>query len=232
MKELWLFPVLLAEESATEDVLPQGVTVHFSGISTFMVENIRSARRFLTSLKQGIVIDDCTFFLLDKNTTEEEVRKFLANQSGRIGVMSEAGCPGIADPGSLAVRWAHQMGWKVKPLVGPTSIALGLMASGMSGQSFVFHGYLPIEAKDRQGKIRSLVQAVQKLNQTQIFIETPYRNQALLAALLQEVPPNVRLCIGCNLTAANEWIWAGTVADWRKKVLPEGKWPAIFLLGQ
>lgn len=232
MKELWLFPVLLSEESAIEDVLPQGVTVHFSGISTFMVENIRSARRFLTSLKQGIVIDDCTFFLLDKNTTEDEVRVFLANQSGRIGVMSEAGCPGIADPGSLAVRWAHQMGWKVKPLVGPTSIALGLMASGMSGQSFVFHGYLPIEAKDRQGKIRSLVQAVQKLNQTQIFIETPYRNQALLAALLQEVPPNVRLCIGCNLTAANEWIWAGTVADWRKKALPEGKWPAIFLLGQ
>lgn len=231
MKELLLFPVLLAEDTKAEDVLPKGTIDQLEGISTFMVENIRSARRFLTGLKRGIVIDACTFFVLDKDTPEADVKAFLVEQSGRIAVMSEAGCPGIADPGSLAVRWAHAFGWHVRPLIGPTSIALGLMASGMSGQSFVFHGYLPIDSKERQGKIRSMVQAVQKGNQTQIFIETPYRNQALLAALIQEIPGNIRLCVGINLTATNEWIWAGSIADWKRRSIPEGKWPAIFLVG-
>lgn len=232
MNELWLFPVVLSDESNTRDVLPAGVLEALDGISVFLVENVRTARRFLSGLKRGIVIDDLTFFVLDKNTPSEEVKSFLKAQSGKVGVMSEAGCPGIADPGSVAVRWAHDLGWMVKPLVGPTSIALGLMSSGMSGQSFVFHGYLPIDSKERQAKVRSMIQAVQKSNQTQIFIETPYRNHALLAALLQELPGNMRLYVGCHLTGPNEWIWSGPVSEWKGKKIPEGKWPAIFCIGQ
>lgn len=232
MKELWLFPIVLAEDAQLDDVLPTGIVNSLVEIKVFMVENVRTARRFLAGLKKGIVIDELSFFVLDKDTPSQKVKSFLMSQSGRVGVMSEAGCPGIADPGSLAVRWAHDLGWQVKPLVGPTSIALGLMASGMSGQSFTFHGYLPIDARERSMKLKSMIQSVQKGNQTQIFIETPYRNHALLSALIAEVPGNLRLCVGCHLTGKNEWIWSGPVSEWKLKKLPDGKWPAIFLLGQ
>lgn len=228
--QLYLLPTVLSEGS-TEKVIPPQVVELIAQIPVFFVENVRTARRFLSSLKLGIVIADIQFIELTKDTPELDTKKQLASLSGDVGVLSEAGCPGIADPGSVVVKWAHVLGWKVVPSVGPSSILLGLMGSGFNGQSFTFHGYLPIDSNALVKKLKSMVVDVQARNETQIWIETPYRNHAMLETICKVVPPTIRLCIGYGLTGKEEFIWTGTIAQWQKKQIHFHKIPAIFLLG-
>jgi 16S rRNA (cytidine1402-2'-O)-methyltransferase len=197
----------------------------------YFVENIRTTRRFISELKVGKVIDQLHFFELDKDTSLAQVKQYFKEipPQQNIGVISEAGCPGVADPGALAVQVAHQIGMKVVPLVGPSSILLGLMASGFSGQSFVFHGYLPIEKVERSKKIKSLEQEAKK-GQTQIFMETPFRNNQLLEDLFANLGGASLLCIACNVTAADEMIQTKSINDWKKQKPDLHKKPTMFLL--
>jgi 16S rRNA (cytidine1402-2'-O)-methyltransferase len=183
-------------------------------------------------LKLGKVIEQLTFFELNKDTSIEQVRKYFSEvpRGTDIGVISEAGCPGVADPGSLAVKVAHQYNIKVVPLVGPSSILLALMASGFSGQSFVFHGYLPIDKQERIKKIKALENESRK-QQTQIFMETPFRNNSFLEDLLANCQPSTNLCIAANITATDEMIQTKTIAEWAKKKPDLHKIPTMFLIG-
>lgn len=229
--QLYLLPTVLSE-GTTEKVLPPQVVELIAQIPVFFVENVRTARRFISSLKLGVVISDIQFVELTKETPELDTKNQLANLTGNVGVLSEAGCPGIADPGSVVVKWAHILGWKVIPMVGPSSILLGLMGSGFNGQSFTFHGYLPIDSNALAKKMKSIISEVQSKNETQIWIETPYRNHAMLETICKVTPPTMRLCIGYDLTGVDEFIWTGTIAQWQKKQIHFHKIPAIFLLGQ
>ncbi|MGA0558185.1 SAM-dependent methyltransferase [Larkinella sp. VNQ87] len=232
MPSLYLIPTVLAENTAEQVLSPQ-IRAVVGQTKVFFVENVRTARRFISSLKTGVVIDELTFYELNKDTPETEtagqLRRLLLEQQD-AGILSEAGCPGVADPGAVAVRLAHQMGWRVWPLVGPSSILLALMASGMSGQSFAFHGYLPIEKPARLQQIRQLEQDARKRDQTQIFMETPYRNNALLADLLATCHPETRLCIACHLTADDELIRTLSIREWKTQVPDLHKKPSLFLL--
>ncbi len=203
-----------------------------AGLQYFFVENPRTARRFISSLNTGQQIRQLTLFKLDKNTKAES----LAADFARIpagedaGVLSEAGCPGVADPGALAVEWAHQHNAEVVPLSGPSSILLALMGSGFSGQQFAFHGYPPIETQQRQKYLRQLEQYSAKYRQTQILIETPYRNNSLLADVLKTCQPQTRLCIAADVTAPEQLIKTLAVATWQKQVPDLHKRPVVFLL--
>jgi 16S rRNA (cytidine1402-2'-O)-methyltransferase len=171
--------------------------------------------------------------LLDKDTPPTDTRRQiqeLMEQRRNAGVLSEAGCPGVADPGAVVVGMAHKLGWKVVPLVGPSSILLALMASGLSGQSFVFHGYLPIDRHDRGRALRFLEKEAQQRTQTQIFMETPYRNNALLSDVLSSCHPETRLCIACNLTAPDSFIQTKTLREWKASLPDLHKKPTVFLL--
>ena len=230
---LYLIPVPLADQTA-EQVLPAQISAAVANLDVFFVENLRTARRFISGLKLGKVIDDLTFFELNKDTPEAQTLAQLTAiyQNGQsAGVLSEAGCPGIADPGAVAVKIAHQLGLEVVPLVGPSSILLALMASGMSGQSFVFHGYLPIDRQQRATALRKLEKEVAARQQTQIFIETPYRNQQLFEDLLQTCAPNTRLCVACNLTAPDGFVKTMAVRAWQNLQINLHKKPTIFLIG-
>ncbi|WP_026997468.1 SAM-dependent methyltransferase [Flectobacillus major] len=227
---LFLIPTTLAPDTANQVLAPQikeviGVTNHF------FVENIRTARRFISELKLGKVIDELHFYELTKDTSIEQVRAYFKTvpKGEAIGVMSEAGCPGIADPGAVAVKVAHQLGIQVRPLVGPSSILLGLMASGFSGQSFVFHGYLPIEKVERHKALRALEKDAQK-QQTQIFMETPFRNNTFLEDILQICNPTMQLCIACNVSGSDEFIQTKSIAQWQKQKPDLHKKPTMFLL--
>ena len=191
---LYLIPVPLSDGPAS-DVLPQRNIAIVSEIRHFIVENVRSARRFLKKCNRNIDIDALTFSTLDEHTRPEEVGAMLQplRQGEAVGVISEAGCPAIADPGADAVAIAQREGLKVIPLVGPSSILMSLMASGFNGQSFAFIGYLPIEPQQRQRKLHNMVQCINSLDQTQIFIETPYRNNRLMAEMVKSLPPRLRL---------------------------------------
>jgi 16S rRNA (cytidine1402-2'-O)-methyltransferase len=231
MNKLFLIPTPLAE-NATECVLPSGVVDQITQINTFFVENIKTARRFLSGLKRGIIIDELEFILLDKRSNFDEVLMQLSGLDTSVGVLSEAGCPGVADPGALAVDAAHQLGWEVVPLVGPSSILLALMASGFNGQSFAFHGYLPIDKKDRNKRIRELERAVTTHQQTQIFMETPYRNTQLFESLLEVCHPDTRLSVSVNLTAEDAFSKTRSILSWKGVARPDlHKKPAIFILG-
>jgi 16S rRNA (cytidine1402-2'-O)-methyltransferase len=226
---VYLIPAFL-DESAPE-VLPEYVIRSVKSCAVFFVENERSARRYLKKLWKEMEIDRYTWFVIHK--AEETVKQEFLNQlkqGKQIGILSEAGCPGIADPGQLLVAAAHQAGATVKPLVGPSSILLALMASGLNGQLFQFNGYLPVDAAGRNKKIRELEALSQRQSSTQVCIETPYRNQAMLQALLENCKPATRLCIAVNLTGPGESIRTKTIADWRKSVPGLQKQPAIFLL--
>ena len=227
---LYLIPTVIAEDTATQVLSPQIRDV-IQHTTHFLVENVRTARRFISSLQMGIVIDSLHFELLTKDTSLAEVQTALAplKKGINIGVLSEAGCPGIADPGALAAQVAHDFKAKIVPLVGPSSIFLTLMASGMSGQQFAFHGYLPIEAKERNQAIKQLEQESARKKQAQIFIETPYRNQKLLDDLVQTLQPGTRLCIGKNLTAPDEAVISQAVAAWRKEKIVLDKVPVVFI---
>jgi len=227
---LFLIPTVLAEDTSGTVLSPQ-IADTVLNLDIFFVENIRTARRFISSLKLGKVIDELTFFELTKDTPLTETRQQLLNLTKNAGIISEAGCPGVADPGAVAVKLAHEAGIKVVPLVGPSSILLALMASGMSGQSFTFHGYLPIDKVQRKKAIQQLERDAQMRNQTQIFMETPFRNNQLMEAVIETCQSDTSLCVASSITASDEFIKTLPVRQWRKEKPDLHKKPTIFLIG-
>jgi 16S rRNA (cytidine1402-2'-O)-methyltransferase len=228
---LYLIPTVLAEDTAAA-VLPAQVRDCVAGLDLFLVEELRTARRFVKALCPEKVIESLTFTPLHKDSTDTEVLQALKPvMEGRsAGIISEAGCPGIADPGAEAVRIAHTKGIKVVPLVGPSSILLALMGSGFSGQQFAFHGYLPIERGARTAAIKALEKEMLAKDQTQILMETPYRNNQMLEDLLKTLQPNTRLCLAANLTSPQEILQTKPVNEWRKQAPDLHKQPALFLI--
>ena len=229
---VYLIPTVLHEDEQALQTIPAYITEAVKNCSIFFVENERTARRYLKKLWREMVIDNYQWHTIHK--AEEAVQQTFVHhlkQSQNIGIISEAGCPGIADPGQLLVAAAQSIGAVVKPLVGPSSILLALMASGMIGQCFQFHGYLPIDNVERKKKLKELEVDSQKRHCTQIFIETPYRNNALMQDTLQTLQPSTKFCIAADITAPTESIITKTVAAWKKES-PSNlhKRPAIFLL--
>lgn len=231
---LYLIPVTLGDTSI-EAVLPSGNKDVILQIRHFIVEDVRSARRFLKKVDRDIDISALTFYELNKHTSAADLSGYLdpllAGES--MGVISEAGCPAVADPGADVVAMAQRKGLRVVPLVGPSSIILSVMASGFNGQSFAFHGYLPIESSERARKLKTLEQRIYAEHQTQLFIETPYRNHRMIEDILQNCRPQTRLCIAANITCEGEYIRTRTVKEWKSAQLPDlSKIPCIFLLYQ
>jgi 16S rRNA (cytidine1402-2'-O)-methyltransferase len=203
------------------------------GIDTFIVEELRTARRFLRKAGYTKDFEEVTFHLLNEHTPDHEASGMLESSSAgkHVGLLSEAGLPCIADPGNIVVRLAHRKGIRVIPLIGPSSIMLALMASGLNGQNFVFHGYLPVKPDERTKVLRELEHAASKGNQTQIFIETPYRNLQMLESIVKVCHPSLTLCIAADLTLETEWIRSLTLNEWKKQKPELHKRPAVFLLG-
>ena len=228
---LFLIPVTLGDTEHRR-VLPEYNLEVIRGIRHFVVENVRTARRFLKKADPAIVIDDLTFYELNKHTSPEVVAGYLAPlaKGESVGVISEAGCPAVADPGADVVAIAQRKRYPVVPLVGPSSIILSVMASGFNGQSFAFYSYLPIDANERMNVIKKLEGRVYSENQTQLFIETPYRNQKLVEELIKLCRPSTKLCIASNITCADEFIQTRPVKDWAGKVPDLAKKPTIFLI--
>ncbi|HML65745.1 MAG TPA: SAM-dependent methyltransferase [Dysgonomonas sp.] len=228
---LYLIPVTLGETSI-EQVLPTYNKEIILQIKYFIVENIRSARRFLKKVESNINIDELTFYELNKHTKPEDIENYLNPMVNgfHVGIISEAGCPAIADPGSDIVAIAQKKNYKVVPLVGPSSILLSLMASGFNGQGFAFHGYLPIDGAERIRKIKQLENLIHHEHQTQIFIETPYRNQKLVEDIIKHCTPSTKLCIAMNITCENEYIRTLSVKQWAKQLPDMAKQLCIFLL--
>lgn len=228
---LYLIPVTLGETNI-EQVLPEYNKTIILGIKHFIVENLRSARRFLKQVDRDIDIDSLTFYELNKHTDLNKISNYLnpLSTGESIGIISEAGCPAIADPGSDVVAIAQRKGYAIVPLVGPSSILLSLMASGFNGQSFSFHGYLPIDNKERRQKIEQMEHRIMKENQTQLFIETPYRNEKLVEDLINYCNPSVKLCIAMNLTCEDEFVKTKPIKEWKNKMPDMHKKPCIFLL--
>jgi len=226
---IYLIPSVL-DESALQTIPPYIVDA-VKECKVIFAENERTARRFLKAMDRQIVIDDYEWFTIHK--AEEELLstfKQKIKEEKNIAIISEAGCPGIADPGQVLIAAAQEMGAIVKPLVGPSSILLALMASGMNGQQFEFVGYLPIDSLERNKAITGLEVASQKKNSTQVFIETPYRNNQLIETLLKICKPSTKLCIAAELTSPAEFIKTKTITEWRKEKTDFHKKPVIFLL--
>ena len=232
MAKLFLVPNVLSEAD-WQNVLPAGVFSILTNTRYFIVENVRTARRFLKLVNKEIDIDSLTFFELNKYTQATDLPKFLIpiEQGFDVAVISEAGCPGVADPGADIVKIAHEKNITVMPVVGPSSILLALMASGLNGQNFTFHGYLPVKPHERTRAIASLEKQVKNSQQTQIFIETPYRNNQMVNDLLKTCSPSTLLCVAANITGENEFIATKTIQQWKKSVPDLHKIPAIFLIG-
>ncbi len=229
MALVYLIPVPLSEDAAT--TISLSVSEVIVECKVFFAENIRTARRFFKKINPAIVIDNyewISFSNGDENAKKIFIEKLKAGDT--IGIVSEAGCPGIADPGQELVALAHQKGATVKPLVGPSSILLALMASGLNGQQFCFQGYLPIEANDRAKKIKELEAQSKRNGSTQLFIETPYRNNQLLETILLHAQPTTMLCIAADITSSSEFIATKTISNWKKEKPDLHKRPVIFCL--
>lgn len=228
---LYLLPVTLGE-TTIEKVLPTYNKEIILGIKHFIVEDIRSARRFLKKVERNINIDELTFYPLNKHTSPEDISGYLKPlmEGHPMGVISEAGCPAVADPGADVVAIAQRKNLKVVPLVGPSSIILSVMGSGFNGQSFAFHGYLPIEPNERIKRIKALEQRVYSENQTQLFIETPYRNLKMMEDILKNCRSQTKLCVAANITCEGEFIKTKTVKEWQGKLPDINKIPCIFLI--
>ena len=229
---LYLIPVPLADEAAAKSNTPFLLDT-INSIDEYIVENEKTARKFLKLAGLQIPQSQLTIYdygkhARDKGSIKDFFKGLLAGKN--VGLMSEAGCPGVADPGAEIVAEAHKLGIKVIPLVGPSSILLALMASGFSGQKFCFHGYLPIDKVDRSRKIKELENQAVKERQTQIFIETPFRNNQLHTELLKTCKPNTRLCVASNLTAEDEFVMTLSIDNWRKRTDDFHKKPTIFLI--
>ncbi len=229
--KLYLIPIPLGECSF-EYVLPGDISNIISNLEHFIVENTRTVRRYIRATNAQKNIDEITFFVLNKHTKKQEIEAFLepAKKGYNMGIISEAGLPGIADPGAEIVSLAHKLNIEVVPLVGPSSIFLALMASGMNGQSFTFHGYLPIKSNERIQKLKSIEKESQKEDKTQIFMETPYRNNKLFADILKTCRKNTRLCVASNITLQDEYIKTKTVENWQEEEINLHKKPTVFLL--
>ncbi|PHR43709.1 MAG: SAM-dependent methyltransferase [Fluviicola sp.] len=231
--KLFLLPTTMGSEN-WEHVIPAEVAKFAIETRHFAVENIKSARRYLRRLDRTFPIDDCTFFILSKKTPPEELPQMLKpiKEGHNVAIISDAGCPGIADPGADLVALAHQKGIFVSPLTGPSSILLGLIGSGFNGQSFVFHGYVPKDRKQRVRAFKDYEKTATKTGQTQIFMETPFRNMNLLEDLLNECMDATQLCIACDLTMPTERIQTMSVANWRENAFDLSKRPTMFLFGK
>ncbi|HJA85770.1 MAG TPA: SAM-dependent methyltransferase [Candidatus Bacteroides avicola] len=228
---LYLLPVTLGD-TPLDKVLPSYNLEVIAHIRHFIVEDVRSARRFLKKVNKEFDIDSMTFYPLNKHTSPADISGYLKplQEGNPMGVISEAGCPAVADPGADVVAIAQQKNLKVVPLVGPSSIILSVMASGFNGQSFSFNGYLPIEAGERAKKLKQLEQRVYTEQQTQLFIETPYRNNRLMEDILHHCRPQTKLCIAANITCEDQYIKTQSVKNWQGHLPDLSKTPCIFLL--
>lgn len=229
---LYLIPVTLGETPINQ-VIPEFNTQLINEIDIYIVENIKTARRFLKRSGITIPISEITFYELNKRTQLEDLASFIKPLliGKNVGVLSEAGCPGVADPGADIVELAQQRNIKVVPLVGPSSILLSIMGSGFNGQSFCFNGYLPKEQKDRIAKLKELERRVYSQKQTQLFIETPFRNVNLFEDVLKNLNDNTKLCIAIDITLPTEQIITKSVIDWKTTKINLHKRPCIFLIG-
>lgn len=228
--KVYLIPVSISDETQAS-VLVSSVREILPSIDYFLVEDVRTARRYLSSLKIYDSIEPLKFQVLDKDTDSLLLPALFqpVMDGANVGVMSESGCPGIADPGSLAVEYAHRHNLTVVPMVGPSSLVLALMSSGLNGQRFAFHGYLPIDAKELSQSIQSLEKESKQKRQTQLFIETPYRNNAVMNALVRTLHDSTYLCVAVDLTGKNENIKTRTVKEWKSVKIDFPKLPAVFL---
>ena len=231
---LYLIPVTLGDTPVNQVLPPYNHDI-IMNIRHFIVENIRSARRFLRLVDSGFPIDDSTFYEMGKHAQTNQFATYLKplQQGLPIGVISEAGCPAVADPGADVVAIAQQRGFRVIPLVGPSSMIMAVMASGLNGQSFAFNGYLPVDESDRAKKLKALETRAWNESQTQLFIETPYRNHKMFDTLLRTLRPQTRLCVAAGITTADEYIHTHTIQEWKRIKLPDlSKIPSIFLIGK
>ena len=228
---LYLIPTSLGETDL-DRILPAYNNEIVNRLDFFIVEDVRTARRFLKKINPATDIDSKTFYVLNQHTRPEEIAGFLKplSEGREVGVISEAGCPAIADPGADVVAIAQEKGFKVVPLVGPSSILLALMASGFNGQSFAFNGYLPVQLADRTKAIKRLENRAHSEKQSQIFIETPYRNMKMLQDIISVCQPSTRLCIAADITLETEFIHTKTVNDWKKQLPDMNKRTCIFIL--
>jgi 16S rRNA (cytidine1402-2'-O)-methyltransferase len=227
-----MVPVTLGDDNLSY-VIPADVIKLIQSLEYFVVENEKSARRFLGSVKTNKPVRELYFQLLNEHSAEKDLPALIAPllAGHDVGMLSEAGCPGIADPGATLAALAHRQGIKVAPLVGPSSILLSLMASGFNGQQFTFLGYLPSDKAARINKLKDIEKQSQRLNETQIFIETPYRNQHMLEDILASCGANAKLCIARNVSLETEFVVSKTIAEWKKSELPDlHKQPTVFLL--
>ena len=229
--KLYLIPTTLGEMNA-DDVLPQTIKRAIDFIDYYIVENEKTARKSIKIVHPEKKQSELKLFLLNKHTDTKEHLDFIKPllEGYNVGLMSEAGCPGVADPGAVIVKIAHEKGIQVVPLVGPSSILLALMASGMNGQSFTFNGYLPIDKSEKKQAIKSLEKLSFDKNQSQLFIETPYRNNKLLEDLLQTLQPNTLFCVACDITLPTEYIKTMTVNLWKKQKVDLHNRPCIFII--
>jgi len=232
MPKLYLIPCPLGPDSL--QTLPEMVGTHIRELEVFIVERAKTARHFIKAMQPRLPISELKIFELDKHNSQAAHQAFQAAlKTGKdIGVLSEAGCPGVADPGALIVKYAHQKGLQVIPLVGPSSILLALMASGLNGQNFAFRGYLPAKKPELANALRRLESTAKKQGQTQLFIEAPYRNLGVIETALRQLNANTPFCIAADLTLPTEYIKTQTIKEWKAAELPDlHKRPAIFLIG-
>ena len=229
--KLYLIPITLGE-SNPDDVLPQTIKRAVELIDCYIVENEKTARKFIKSIVPEKVQSSLVLSTLNKHTEVNEHKQMIQPclEGINVGVMSEAGCPGVADPGAVIVKLAHEKGIQVVPLVGPSSILLAMMGSGMNGQSFAFNGYLPIDKSEKKAALKNYEKLSNDKNQSQLFIETPYRNNKLIEDLLQTLHPNTHLCIAADLTLPTEYIKTMRVGDWKKAKIDLHNRPTIFIV--
>ena len=231
--KLYLIPNTLGGET-TQNIIPAEVAEIAAGLRFFAVEDVKSARRLLRKIDRTFPIDDSTFVVLNKNSTPHDIFPALkALENGEnVGIISEAGCAGVADPGAILVAGAHQKGIQVCPTVGPSSILLTLIGSGFNGQQFAFHGYLPKDKKERVRKLKDLEQRAKRTGETQLFMDTPFRNMHVLDDLLNDLADDTLLCIASNLTLPEENIKTMSIKDWRENAYDIGKIPTMFAIGK
>lgn len=231
MPTLYLIPTSLGDTSF-DRILPAYNADVVNKLQCFIVEDVRTARRFLKKVNQGIDIDSLNFYVLNQHTSPEEIGAYLKPmaQGNDMGVISEAGCPAIADPGADVVAMAQVANYKVVPLVGPSSLLLALMGSGFNGQSFAFSGYLPIQPVERSKALKKLESRVFSEDQSQLFIETPYRNMKMLQQILSDCQPNTKLCIAADITLETEFIQTKSIKAWKSQIPDLNKRPCIFIL--
>ena len=230
--KLYLIPTTLGETENPFDVLPQTIKRSIELLDYYIVENEKTARKFIKTICPEKIQSSLHLSSLNKHTQDSEYKQMIQDcvEGKNVGLMSEAGCPGVADPGAVIVKLAHEKGIQVVPLVGPSSILLAVMASGMNGQSFAFNGYIPIDASEKKAAIKNLEKLSISKNQSQLFIETPYRNNKMLEDILSSLHPETYLCLACDITLPTEYIKTMRVVNWKKAKIDLHNRPTIFII--